>query len=61
MTPRNRLEAVDMDDLVLARVGHVVEALKAVDAVALVIDTDEKGVQTVRGCSRRRRWKSSSA
>jgi CBS domain containing-hemolysin-like protein len=50
MTPRNRLEAVDMDDLVLARVGHVVETLKAVGRRhALVIDTDEKGVQTVRG------------
>lgn len=50
MTPRERLEAVDMDDLLLARVGHVVATLKAVGRRhALVVDTDDNGVQRVRG------------
>jgi CBS domain-containing protein len=50
MTPRERLEAVDMDDLLLARVGHVVATLKAVGRRhALIVDTDDNGVQRVRG------------
>lgn len=50
MTPRDRLEAVDMDDLLLARVGHVVATLKAVGRRhALIVDTDDNGVQRVRG------------
>jgi CBS domain-containing protein len=50
MTPRDRLEVVDMDDLLFARVGHVVATLEAVGRRhALVIDTDDGGNQTVRG------------
>jgi CBS domain containing-hemolysin-like protein len=50
MTPRERLEAVDMDDLVMARVGHVVNTLQSSGRRhALVVDTGEDGVQAVRG------------
>jgi CBS domain-containing protein len=50
MTPRERLEVLDMDDVQFARVGHVVATLKAVGRRhALVVDSDEQGNQTVRG------------
>jgi len=50
MTPREQLEAVDMDDLVLARVGHVVMTLQAVGRRhALVVETDKDGKQMLRG------------
>jgi CBS domain containing-hemolysin-like protein len=49
MTPVDRLEAVDFDDLSHARVGHVLETLKARGRQhALVIEQTEGG-QMVRG------------
>jgi CBS domain-containing protein len=49
MTPVERLEAVDYDDIAHARVGHVLETLKARGRQhALVIETTE-GRQMVRG------------
>lgn len=50
MTPSGRLEAIDMDDLIMARVGHVVTTLQNTGRRhALVVDSDENGVQAVRG------------
>lgn len=50
MTPRERLEVLDFDDVVHARVGHVVATLKAVGRQhAMVVDRDELGRQRVRG------------
>lgn len=50
MTPGERLEVLDMDDVQFARVGHVVTTLKAVGRRhALVVDSDEQGGQTIRG------------
>jgi len=49
MTPVEKLEAVDYDDIVTARVGHVLETLKARGRQhALVIERSE-GRQMVRG------------
>lgn len=49
MTPVERLEAVDYDDIAHARVGHVLETLKARGRQhALVIEQTEAG-QMVRG------------
>ena len=49
MTPVERLEAVDYDDIAHARVGHVLETLKARGRQhALVIEHTENG-QMVRG------------
>jgi CBS domain containing-hemolysin-like protein len=49
MTPVERLEAVDYDDIAHARVGHVLETLKARGRQhALVIEHTE-GRQMVRG------------
>lgn len=49
MTPVERLEAVDYDDIAHARVGHVLETLKARGRQhALVIEHTESG-QMVRG------------
>jgi len=49
MTPVERLEAVDYDDIAHARVGHVLETLKSRGRQhALVIETTE-GRQMVRG------------
>ena len=49
MTPVERLEAVDYDDIAHARVGHVLETLRARGRQhALVIETTE-GRQMVRG------------
>lgn len=50
MTPRDRLEAVDLRDLAHARVGHVVATLRAMGRRhALVVATDDMGRQSVRG------------
>jgi CBS domain containing-hemolysin-like protein len=50
MTPRERMEAVDMRDIAHARVGHVVATLRAMGRRhALVVETDDMGRQTVRG------------
>ena len=50
MTPRERLEAVLMDDVLRARVGHVVATLEAAGRRhAMVIDRDDSGRQRVRG------------
>lgn len=50
MTPLDRLEVLDMDDVLHARVGHVVATLKAVGRQhAMIVDRDEHGRQKVRG------------
>jgi Mg2+/Co2+ transporter CorC len=50
MTPRERLEVIDMADVHRARVGHVVATLKAVGRQhAMVSDRDETGRSVVRG------------
>jgi signal-transduction protein with cAMP-binding, CBS, and nucleotidyltransferase domain len=50
MTPREQLEAIDMKDLVHARVGHVVATLQAVGRRhALIVETEATGRQLVRG------------
>lgn len=50
MTPRSRLEVLDMDDVMHARVGHVVATLKAVGRQhAMVVDRDAQGRPQVRG------------
>jgi Mg2+/Co2+ transporter CorC len=50
MTPRERLEVIDMADVLRARVGHVVATFKAVGRQhAMVIDRDESGRPVVRG------------
>ena len=50
MTPRERLEVIDYDEVVNARVGHVVATLKAVGRQhAMVVDRDARGRQRVRG------------
>ena len=50
MTPRERLEVIDIEDLAHARVGHVVATLKTVGRQhALVVDRDPQGRQRVRG------------
>ncbi len=50
MTPRDRLEVLDMEDVRAAEVGHVVATLKwAGRQHALVADEDASGRQMVRG------------
>jgi CBS domain-containing protein len=50
MTPRERLEAIDFENLARARVGHVVETLRTSGRRhALVVETDAGGRQRVRG------------
>ncbi|MBC7781398.1 MAG: CBS domain-containing protein [Proteobacteria bacterium] len=50
MTPQARLEAIRFDDVIHARVGHVVASLKRAGRQhALVVETDSRGVQAVRG------------
>lgn len=50
MTPRERLQVLDMEQLRGAKVGHVVETLKAAGRQhALVTDRDEQGRQRLRG------------
>jgi len=50
MTPRERLEVIELDALQGARVGHVVATLAAVGRRhALVVERDAQGHQRVRG------------
>jgi CBS domain containing-hemolysin-like protein len=50
MTPRERLEVIDYDEVTHARVGHVVATLQAVGRQhAMVVDRDARGRQRVRG------------
>jgi CBS domain-containing protein len=50
MTPRERLEVIDMADVLSAHVGHVVATLRAVGRQhAMVIDRDAGGRSLVRG------------
>ena len=50
MTPRERLEVIDFQDVVHARVGQVVATLQAVGRQhAMVVDRDAQGRQVVRG------------
>ena len=49
MTPVDQLEAVDFDDLAHARVGHVLEALKARGRQHALVIENADGQQMVRG------------
>lgn len=50
MTPRERIEVIEMADVDRARVGHVVATLKAVGRKhAMVVDRDDSGRSIVRG------------
>lgn len=50
MTPRERLEVIDLDDVLHALVGHVVATLTAVGRQhAMVVDHDDGGHACVRG------------
>ncbi|WP_018077625.1 CBS domain-containing protein [Thiobacillus denitrificans] len=49
MTPVDRLEAVDFDDLSHARVGHVLETLKARGRQHALVIENANGLQMVRG------------
>lgn len=50
MTPRERLEVLNMADVRTAKVGHVVATLqRAGRQHAIVVDRDSKGRQVVRG------------
>lgn len=50
MTPRDRIEVIEMADVRRAQVGHVVATLKAVGRQhAMVIDRDDIGRPIVRG------------
>ncbi len=50
MTPQERLEVLDMQDVKVAKVGHVVATLqKSGRQHALVVERDARGRQTVRG------------
>lgn len=50
MTPRGRLEVLDLGDVLAARVGNIVATLKATGRQhALVVDHDEEDRQRVRG------------
>lgn len=50
MTPRDRIEVIDMGDVRRARVGHVVATLNAVGRQhAMVVDRDDVGRPMVRG------------
>lgn len=50
MTPRERLDAILMEDVLRARVGHIVATLEAVGRRhAMVVEYDEAGRQIVRG------------
>jgi CBS-domain-containing membrane protein len=50
MTPQEKLHVLQMEDVRLAKVGHVVATLKAAGRQhAVVVDLDEHGKQKVRG------------
>jgi CBS domain-containing protein len=50
MTPQEELHVLQMEDVRLAKVGHIVATLKAAGRQhAVVVDLDEQGRQKVRG------------
>jgi CBS domain-containing protein len=50
MTPEEELHVLQMEDVRLAKVGHIVSTLKAAGRQhAVVVDVDERGRQKVRG------------
>ena len=50
MTPQERLEVLDMEDVRAAKVGHVVATLKKAGRQhAIVVERNARGRQTVRG------------
>ncbi|MFN7085898.1 MAG: CBS domain-containing protein [Burkholderiales bacterium] len=50
MTPQERLQVLDLEDVRVAKVGHIVATLKAAGRQhALVAETDARGRQTVCG------------
>lgn len=50
MTPQERLEVIDMEDVRAAKVGHIVATLKKAGRQhAVVVERDARGRQTVRG------------
>jgi CBS domain-containing protein len=50
MTPQDRLDVLDMQDVRYARVGHIVATLKeSARQHAVVVDVDARGKQRVRG------------
>jgi CBS-domain-containing membrane protein len=50
MTPRERLQVLAMEQVQVARVGHIVATLKQAGRQhALVVDSDDRGRQRVRG------------
>ncbi|MDB5812114.1 MAG: domain containing protein [Betaproteobacteria bacterium] len=50
MTPQDRLDVLDLQDVRYARVGHIVATLKeSVRQHAVVVDVDANGRQRVRG------------
>jgi CBS domain-containing protein len=50
MTPQHRLEVLEMADVRVAKVGHIVATLqKAGRQHAIVVDDDHRGCQAVRG------------
>ncbi|MBX9810802.1 MAG: CBS domain-containing protein [Burkholderiales bacterium] len=50
MTPQERLQVLNLEDVRAARVGHIVATLKAAGRQhALVVEVDGSGRQTVRG------------
>jgi CBS domain-containing protein len=49
MTPVERLEAVDFDDIIQSRVGHVLETLKARGRQHALVIENVNGQQMVRG------------
>lgn len=50
MTPRERIEAIEMADVLHARVGHVLATLKVVGRQhAIVLDRDDAGRSIARG------------
>src|SRR5690349_5389911 len=50
MTPQERLEVLSMSDVSASKVGHIVSTMQRTGRQhAMVVDTDAKGRQTVRG------------
>ncbi len=50
MTPQEELHVLQMEDVRLAKVGHIVSTLKAAGRQhAIVVDLDQRGHQQVRG------------
>ncbi len=50
MTPQNRLEVLNMEDVLRSKVGHIVATLKQAGRQhAMAVEYDRRGGQTVRG------------